>query len=138
MTPSSVPTTPATRRRAASIRTTQPRAATGTPARPTTGAAGGGAWAARHPTATMGTSVRRTPAIRRRAASTRTTRRPVTTATSARRTIRAEAAGCVRRAGAQLRRRERLYGRHLQPGDGLRPHQQHRPLLGPEYLYRER
>src|SRR5207245_11196266 len=93
MTATAVPTTPATPRRAASIRTTQPRAATGTPARPTTGAAGGGAWAARHPTATMGTSVRRTTAIRRRAASTRTTRRPVPTARSGRGTVRAEAAG---------------------------------------------
>src|SRR5436309_5358697 len=92
MTATAVPTTPATRRRAASIRTTRPRAATETPARPTTGAAGEGAWAARHPAATMGTSARRTPAIRRRVASTRTTRRPVTTATSARRTMRAEAA----------------------------------------------
>src|SRR5437016_5064591 len=86
------PTTAATPPRGVSTRTTRPRAATGTPARPTTGAAGGGAWAARHPTATTETCVRTTPATRRRAASTRTTRRRVTTATCARRTMRAEAA----------------------------------------------
>ena len=61
-----------------------------------------------------------------RAASTRTTRRPATTATPARPPTPA-AAGRVHGGPAlELQRRQRLHGRLLQPGDGLRPHEQHR------------
>ena len=67
--------------------------------------------------ATTTTRARTIRAIRRWAASIRTTRRPATTAISARRATSARGGICAG-TPSHLRRRQRLHGRRVQPGDG--------------------